>query len=469
MDRTDEVLEMWEDEHPDGDHLLDDVVAWFGRFIRVTDPDDLPLLALWAVHTHLAPELYSTPRLQLDSTVPGSGKTTVLDHMCRLCFNPVQAALITSSALIPRMLERGPATILMDEVDRNLAPNNPGTPELLAVLNSGYRVGASKPTLVPDGDGGWEMREFPTFAPVAMAGNAPQLPEDTRSRSIRVLLMPDLDGTVEDSDWEVISDEAKRLHDRIVCWADSVRDSVKGLVVDLPAGCISRSKDKWRPMKRVAVVAGGAWPALVDKLIEKSLAEDAAEKEAGLRTLPPGMVLLNDLKAVWPKDEAFVPTKELVRLLVNHNPSYWSGLSAYGKELTETRLGRMVNQAAKITSSRPGGSGPRGFLLVNMEQVWLRLKIGTPHMTGEPGEPGGPGWKPGLNWENTGHHRVNQVGFEDDQPGEPGCNPLTWGNDDDSRVNRVNRVHRSPGGVSVRDPFDYCPPDDDEWGEPFAS
>ena len=67
-----------------------------------------------------------------------------------------------------------------------------------------------------------------TYAPVAMAGNSPNLPPDTVSRSIRILLMPDLDGTVEDSDWELIEDEAARLRGQITTWADSVRASVKG-------------------------------------------------------------------------------------------------------------------------------------------------------------------------------------------------------------------------------------------------
>jgi len=119
-----------------------------------------------------------------------------------------------------------------------------------------------------------------------MAGNSPHLPPDTVSRSIRVLLMPDLDGTVEDSDWEMIEDNAKALHQSVADFADAVRDQVRGMVVDLPHGCIGRSKEKWRPLKRVARAAGGRWPAIADRLIVKSMAEDAAEREAGLRTLP---------------------------------------------------------------------------------------------------------------------------------------------------------------------------------------
>src|SRR5689334_6891005 len=104
VDRTDELLEMYAEDNPNGAEVLDRILAWYERFIRVTDPDDLHLLTLWTAHTHLVVELYTTPRLQVDSVIFGSGKTTVLDHLQRLCNNPVQAATLSSPALIPRLL-----------------------------------------------------------------------------------------------------------------------------------------------------------------------------------------------------------------------------------------------------------------------------------------------------------------------------------------------------------------------------
>ena len=159
---------------------------WFGRFIRFTHPDDVNILALWTVHTHLASELYTSPRLVIDSVMPGSGKTTLLDHLNRLCHNPVHAASLTSPAQLTRMLNAGPCTILLDEVDRSLKSDRPGAAELLAVFNAGYRVGATRPVLVQTNNN-WDTKEMPTFAPVAMAGYSPKLPEDTVSRSIRIL------------------------------------------------------------------------------------------------------------------------------------------------------------------------------------------------------------------------------------------------------------------------------------------
>ncbi|MES3650111.1 hypothetical protein Q9Q75_25970, partial [Mycobacterium intracellulare] len=165
----------------EGSAVLNAVRAWYKRFIAVTDDDDLDILALWTVHTHLVRELMTTPRLLIDSIMPGSGKTTVLDHFSRLCYNAVQAALLSSAALLPRLLECDMRTVLLDEVDRSLRPGKEGVQDLIAILNSGYRYGATRPVLVQV-DGQWEAQEMSTFAPVAMAGNSPHLPPDTLSR-----------------------------------------------------------------------------------------------------------------------------------------------------------------------------------------------------------------------------------------------------------------------------------------------
>lgn len=388
IDRSDELAEWYDDDNPDGAELLDAIATWLKRFIAAPDPDDLNITALWIAHTYLVIECYTTPRLQIDSVVYESGKTTLLDHLAHLCLDPVQAASLSSPALIPRLLENRMRTILLDEVDRSLHPDRPGVGEMLGIINAGYRFGATRPVLVPVKGGGWDSNEMPVYAPVAMAGNAPNLPADTVSRCIRILLMPDLHGTVEDSDWEHIGADAKRLAASVGVWANNVRGEVKGMKVTLPKGCIGRSREKWRPLKRVAVAAGGHWPGTVDRLVSRSMAEDAAMREAGLKAQPPGMVLLTDLYAVWPEGEhsELMSAEGLVNLLISHNPAYWGEQSAYGKRLTEQRMGRLLSQSAKVTSSRPGGGGhPRGYLRSQLEPVWRSLKISTPPT--EPVEP----------------------------------------------------------------------------------
>lgn len=352
--------------------VLIDVRAWFARYVSVMDDLDLDLLTLWAAHTHLAFETYTTPRLMLDSSMPGSGKTTVLEHLSRLCMNPVQAASLSSPALLTRMLHQSMRTILIDEVNRSLDPKKPGVEEILAVLNSGYKRGGTRPVLVPGKGGEWNVSEMPTFSPVAMAGNAPALPDDTRSRCIRVLLMPDLEGQVESSDWEEMEEEAEELGRRLADGADEARDFVRTVRPELPAGCIGRTKERWSPLKRVAAAAGGNWMAIADELIKRDMAEAELDKEDGISHLPPAVVLLKDMKDVWESGDAFTPSSVLIHRLIQHNPAMWGQSSGYGKELNAQRLGRMLVTGFKLHSARQGDSR-RGYFRTHLEIVWRRM------------------------------------------------------------------------------------------------
>lgn len=363
------------------------------RYVCTVTEGDLDLLALWIAHTYLVLETYTTPRLLLDSPMPGSGKTTVLEHINVLAHHPMMAASLSSPAMLARALENGPRTILIDEADRSLDESKDGVGELLAVLNSGYKRGGQRPTLAPSKDGGWDVREMSTFGPVAMAGNSPNLPPDTRQRCIRVLLFPDLDETVEESDWELIEDDVKALAARVAAWADGVRETIRTTRPELPAGIKGRNREKWLPLMRVAIMAGGHWPTVVDRLSLEDLEQQQSDRDEGLTVEKPHIRLLRDLAAVWPSDGAgeprtFVPTEELTTRLASSHPDDWGPTSPFGKPITAQRMGRMLAGNYRVTSSRPGGVGPRGYSLLHLRTIWSRLHISPP---GAPQGTGGTG------------------------------------------------------------------------------
>ena len=358
-----------------GEAVLNEVRTWLGTYILTATPEDLDMLTLWAAHTHLVNETWSTPRLLLDSPMPGSGKTTVLDHLNRLCLNPVQAASLSSPSLLARLLEAGPRTILIDEADRTLSPKADGVGELLAVLNSGYRRGASRPVLVPDKEEGWIAREMSTFGPVVMAGNAPDLPPDTRSRCTRVMLMPDLHGEVSDSNWQAIGPAAEDLGNRLFDWADSVRDAVANDTPELPDGLRGRNRERWEPLLRVARAAGGVWPAKCLELIYRDMEGQREEREAGLDRRPRHMQLLEDLRDVWPSDEPFMSTADLLAAIKARNPSYWGQMSKYG-ELTAQGMGRSMRSHFNLLTDREStGARRRGYRLATLEPLFTRFCI----------------------------------------------------------------------------------------------
>lgn len=353
-------------------HALNRLTAWFSRFIRTTSQDDIYLIALWCAHTYVVEQTYSTPRLQVDAIMRGSGKTTVLEHLNHLAHHPVQAAAISSPALLTRMVSKGTRTILIDEVDRSLNPNKPGVDDLIAILNSGYKQGATRPVLVPGKNGEWDVEEMPTYSPVAMAGNAPHLPEDTRSRSIRVLLMPDVEGTVEPSDWEDIEDDAGQLRIELADAMHAGRNLVKQARPELPNGCIGRMREKWNPLARVAHVAGGNWPGIVAELITNDIQEAEMERQDGLANLPKSVQLIHDLSEIW-QAENFIQTSQILSRLQTQFPHRWSTQSPTGKNLTAQGMGRMLSQM-KIYSSKDE-KDKRGYYRNQFDRVFRQFNL----------------------------------------------------------------------------------------------
>lgn len=357
-------------------YALNRLDSWFSRFIRTTSHHDIHLLAVWCAHTYVVQETYSTPRLQVDAIMRGSGKTTVLEHLNHLAHHPVQAAALSSPALLTRMVSKAPRTILIDEVDRSLNPNKPGVDDLIAILNSGYKRGATRPVLVPGKNGEWDVEEMTTYSPVAMAGNAPHLPEDTRSRSIRVLLMPDVEGTVEPSDWEDIEAAAAELKTELSDAMHNGRNLIKQARPELPDGCIGRMREKWNPLARVAHVAGGEWPRIVAELINNDIQEAEMERQDGLANLPKSVQLIHDLAAIW-QDEKFIQTSQILSRLQTDFPHRWSTQSPTGKNLTVQGMGRMLSQM-KIYSSKDEND-KRGYYRNQFDRVFRQFNL-TPYI-----------------------------------------------------------------------------------------
>lgn len=353
---------------------LDLTRAWISRFILVVDENDLDVIALWILHTWLCEETYTSPRLLIDSPVPGSGKTTLLEHLGRLCRRPVQMATVSSPALLARLTANEIRTLLLDEADRSLDPKRQGVGELLAILNSGYKVGATRPVNVPSKKGEWEVAEHSTFSPVAIAGNTPRLPEDTRSRCIVIRLLPDLEGVTLPSDWELIEDEAKELAEKIKEAADDHRVTVRGLRPLLPAGCVNRLRERWSPLKRIADAASCSWSDKVDELIVKDIEASKQLLENSEIQVSTNVQLVRDLHALFSWEPGFMATTILVGKLVRHNSEQWSSASYYGKQLTVQRLGRLLSGGFGVNSQR-NSEGVRGYSSTQFHTIWARLAI----------------------------------------------------------------------------------------------
>lgn len=366
------------------DGVLNDTRAWFARFIVTQKPSDLDVLSLWTLHTYLLSVLPVSPRLVVDSIMPGSGKTTTLEHLDRLCHRSLLASAFGSAAMIPRMIDAaGDASLslLIDEVDRTLNPAKEGVGDLLAVINSGYKPGGTRPVLVPDQKKGWRGAPMSTYAAIAMAGNSPKLPDDTKSRSIPIFLLPDIDGSADETDWvsdDTLAKQAAALHAKLEAWASIHAEQVQAAKPVLPTRCRNRAKERWVSFAKIAAVAGGQWPDKVNDLIEADLDREEAERADGINGLPPKAKLIRDLMAVFGERES-MPTTEIVAKLATYNSEEWGLANPYGKAITRQKLAKMLSPLGihSAQSYVAGVKQPRAYRRADIAKVADSLHLPT--------------------------------------------------------------------------------------------
>lgn len=356
-------------------YVVDRVRMWFSRFIKTQNGGDLDVLALWTVHTFLLAVLPCSPRLIIDSLLYGAGKTTTLEHEEQLGHATCIASGIGSSALIPRMVAAAgddSITLLIDEADRTLDPKKDGVGDLLAVINSGSKHGATRPVLVPDKEKGWKAEAMPTYCAVAMAGNAPALPDDTKSRSLYVYLLPTYDDDIEETDWvsdDTLTDKAHALSVQIHDWAAANADAVKAVKPTLPDGCRGRVKERWISLAKIAAIAGGDWPERVTKLINADLERLKREREDGLTNMPPRALLLPDMLKAFGNLE-FMSTTGICAALASMVPDRWGVSSPYGAPITRQRLARMLSPMGVHSVRTPNrNERVRGYRREDIQRV----------------------------------------------------------------------------------------------------
>lgn len=359
----------------DLENVLNAVLEHLRKFVVFSDENDPIALSLFCAHTHALEHTRTTPRVIIDSSTYGSGKTTLLEHIAKLSHKPLLATSI-SPALLPRVLDTEVRTVLVDEAEKSLRPDKEGVSDIFSVINNGYRKGVTRPTLISQGND-WVVRESEIFAPVVMAGNAPTLPDDTRSRCIRVLLMPDLHGEAEETDWDDIENETIALRENLAACIDQAAEQIT-VKPQMPDGCRGRMKDKWMPLARIAHAAGGHWPERIETAIAADMEELKMEREDGLASERPSVRLLQDIGEVWSEDESFVPTAVLIDRLKAHNPRMWGPKPEKPNGLTPQGMGRMLVTAFKIHSSQPVRT--RGYVISSYERAWRQFGVPHPHL-----------------------------------------------------------------------------------------
>lgn len=343
-----------------------ELADFIGSFVAFPTPEARDAVALWVAHCHAIEAAATTPRLSIRSPEKQSGKTRLLEVLDLVVPRPILAVNLSVAALF-RSIGDPPPSILWDEVDALFrGGNDPGREDLRALLNSGYRRGAEVLRVVTEGKK-FEVRSFPTFAPVALAGIGS--PPDTISdRSIILELRRRLpDEKVRPFRRVQVEQEAAPIRERVTTWAaDRVAELERARPL-MPDGLSDRAADLWEPLLAVADLAGGTWP---DRARSAAVALAQAGREADGSS---GVKLLSDLRDVFAArpDSDHLPSAEVVEALIGLEEAPWGDLR--GRPLDARGLARRLRPfGVRPHQVRIGAVTVKGYSRADLVDPWER-------------------------------------------------------------------------------------------------
>ncbi|WP_280354285.1 DUF3631 domain-containing protein [Nocardia otitidiscaviarum] len=365
-------------EHP-GASILEDLRSWIEQYVRFPSEHCSVVVALWIVHTWAVSAFYVTPRLVLDSPEPGSGKTRVLEVLALTCRSAKLTLSTTTAALYRRIHAAGalPPTVLQDEADAVFGrTNNPQAEDLRALFNAGYKRGATVDRCEGDGRK-MKVREFPVFAPVALAGIAGNMPATITTRAVTIHMRRRAPGeTVAPFRERDAEAEVGELRDRIEKWVHEHIRALEAARPEMPEGVQDRPAEVWEALLAIADEAGARWPKLArDACAHFVLDTDPGELSRGVR-------LLADVRAVFDGNgnpEAMF-SAEVVAGLTADEESEWSDLSGGkvpgGKPIDQRYLARELKKYGISSKQiRRGSATAKGYEIdgpAGLGQAWVR-------------------------------------------------------------------------------------------------
>ena len=205
------------------------------------------------------------PMLGYLSPEPDSGKTRANKVTAKLSYNAIRTGTYTSARLlnlVDKAVKEGtfPITTSQEELDKKLTSHQDNS-QLIEFYNTGWEYDAVISRMSRSGSD--EGRDTPSGCPKIFDGlHAAKLPEDTRTRSIILMLRPwteeEQPKPLDDIDDEALAD----LNAEITAWSE--RDDVLEALKETTFGdevkfLVNRKYKIWRGLLGIAKLAGPEW------------------------------------------------------------------------------------------------------------------------------------------------------------------------------------------------------------------
>jgi hypothetical protein len=238
----------------DGAAMLNELVAALCRYVVLTSLQAVAV-ALWIAFSHVHDAFDVSRRLFVKSLLKRSGKTTLFTVLARLVARPRGASGITASALL-RVTELHSPTMLVDEMDALMASDREISQALRGLMNSGFnRAFTTFPMNAKTSDGGYEPREFSSWAPLALAGIG-DLPDTVRDRAIEIEMKRKLKAETVKRLRRRDRADLNEIARKLPRWSADSIDKLRSAEPAMPDGLNDRAADAWEPLVAIADLFG---------------------------------------------------------------------------------------------------------------------------------------------------------------------------------------------------------------------
>jgi Protein of unknown function (DUF3631) len=355
----------------DGLSLAAAVAGNIEQYVVLSRPQ-LVASVLWVLHTWTFDAAVTTPYLVVLSAQRQSGKTRLLEVLEMLVAQPMRTSGLSEAALF-RVIESRRPTLMIDEADAIFGSATERTEPIRGALNSGNRVGASLSRCIPPH---WDVKEFSTYCPKAIAGiDKGSFPDTILDRSVVVRMRRRApDERVEPFRERHAREQAEPLRAMATSWAEQVIERLRPAEPKTPDDLSDRAADAWEPLLNIADLLGATWPAearqaAVDLHRAQQRMEDSLQ-----------LVLLAAIREVFDAEGTDrMPSEKLCERL-NGLPDVpwnaWSGRGSGGiRTGTLARLLRpfeILPASIRLTNASGPGSTAKGYKREWFDDTWRR-------------------------------------------------------------------------------------------------
>ena len=255
-------------------------------------------------------------------------------------------------------------------------------------LNSSFnKSSAAVLKLVPLPGGGWDERQFSTWAPTCVAGIG-MVPDTVKDRSVVIrLLRKPMDAKVwrlrgrDGGDLLALARKAARF-------VNDNEQAIRSADPASPEALNDRQADAWDPLFAIAEVAGGPWPERARRAAQALCgAENEEDAESDMK-----IALLTDIRDIFarlgpkeaadqidegpgrPRDGPRLLTREIIDELVRLEERPWGAWGKAQKPLTDVGLSKLLRPYGIRSGTVRGDNDVtgKGYYLRSFEDAFSR-------------------------------------------------------------------------------------------------